>query len=394
MRARHHPFAAWFKRSLPTRPLPPERQRYFQTLSRLYLIAIFTYVLDLVPMFWLLGDKALLGITLAGLAGTLIAREVHRRGYMGSAVLLLLTMMTAHMFTAIGVYGSGQGFELYFALIMLIIYISDLSQGVKLLVSAGLLALTAWQLMTVGDAPAANALSPLAADLLLVANLTTVSLLFGVILRQLEGITERLELNYRRQANHDALTGVYNRRAMLAEVERAQASGTPFALLMLDIDHFKRINDRYGHKRGDRALCHVVECLRLNMREEDMLGRYGGEEFIAVLRGMSHDEAMGIARRLIAGVRETPYWLDVQRELTLTLSAGVAVNGEVQDIDALVAMADRRLYAAKRSGRDRVCGRDDEMAEDGEGAAAEASRAVMGRAAEEMRMALGSPGRS
>ncbi|WP_163650339.1 GGDEF domain-containing protein [Modicisalibacter sp. 'Wilcox'] len=356
MRGIFRPLQARLARMLPVRALPPERQRYFHTLSRLYLIAIITYVVDLIPLFWLLGSRRLLAVSLVGLAVTLVAREIHRRGYMSSAVLLLLGMMAAHMLSALQVYGSGRGFELYFALTLLITYISALDQRLKWLVSTGVLTLTAWQL--VRDGASGGMLAPGVANAVLVVNLATVSVLFGVILRQLEGVTERLEVSYRRQANHDALTGVYNRRAALKAVERAQFDGAPFALLMLDIDHFKRINDTYGHKCGDRALCHVVECLRLNLRDEDMLGRYGGEEFIAVLQGMDREEAMGVARRLRACVSDTPYETQSHGTLSLTVSIGVAVPREAADLDALVALADQRLYAAKRSGRNRVCGHD------------------------------------
>ncbi|MBZ9538980.1 sensor domain-containing diguanylate cyclase [Modicisalibacter tunisiensis] len=356
MRGIFRPLQARLARMLPVRALPPERQRYFHTLSRLYLIAIITYVVDLIPLFWLLGSRRLLAVSLVGLAVTLVAREIHRRGYMSSAVLLLLGMMTVHMLSALQVYGSGRGFELYFALTLLITYISALDQRLKWLVSTGVLTLTAWQL--VRDGASGGMLAPGVANAVLVVNLATVSVLFGVILRQLEGVTERLEVSYRRQANHDALTGVYNRRAALKAVERAQFDGAPFALLMLDIDHFKRINDTYGHKCGDRALCHVVECLRLNLRDEDMLGRYGGEEFIAVLQGMDREEAMGVARRLRACVSDTPYETQSHGTLSLTVSIGVAVPREAADLDALVALADQRLYAAKRSGRNRVCGHD------------------------------------
>jgi len=356
MRGIFRPLQARLARMLPVRVLPPEHQRYFHTLSRLYLIAIVTYVVDLIPLFWLLGSQRLLAVSLVGLAVTLVAREIHRRGYMGSAVMLLLGMMTVHMLSALQIYGSGRGFELYFALILLITCISALDQRLKWLVSAGVLALTTWQLTRNGTP--ASGLTPGVADSVLMVNLATVSVLFGVILRQLEGVTERLEVSYRRQANHDALTGVYNRRAALRTIERAQLSGAPFALLMLDIDHFKRINDTYGHKCGDRALCHVVECLRLNLRDEDMLGRYGGEEFIAVLQGMDREEAMGVARRLLACVSDTPYETDGHGALSLTVSIGVAAHQEATDLDVLVALADQRLYAAKRSGRNRVCGHD------------------------------------
>ncbi|WP_136066510.1 GGDEF domain-containing protein [Modicisalibacter radicis] len=367
----------WRALSLPACPLPADRQRYFHTLSRLYLIATVVYLFDFIPMFWLLADTRLFIVSVAGLGMTLVARELHRRGYMGAGVLLMLATMTAHMLVAIGTYGSGLGFELYFALILLVTYISALSQVAKLGVSLVVMGLTTYQLMGVPETTVVDRLGGWAPQALLIANLATLGVLFAVILRRLEGVSQRLEISYRRQAHHDALTGVFNRRAVLREVELAMDNARPFALLMIDIDHFKPINDRYGHKRGDRALCHLVECLRESLRDEDTLGRYGGEEFIAVLHDKRHGEALCAAERLAATVRETPYALD-GGDLHMTVSIGVAANGEALDIDGLIALADRRLYQAKRDGRDQVCGDDAPSMQD-------ASPVVLDRAAEQMR---------
>lgn len=347
----------WRAFIFPACPLPPERQRYFDTFSRLYVIAIATYALALLPMFWLLGNSRLFTITLVGLGTGLGARELHRRGHMTSGVSLLLAVMTWHMLESIHAFGGGVGFELYFALILLIVYISALPPAAKGLVSLSVLALTALQLTALGGQAPSWPYSPLAHDILLVANLTLISVLFGVILRGLEGVTERLERNYRREASLDALTGVYNRRAVLKAAEQAAHGERSFALLLVDIDYFKRINDEYGHELGDRALCHLVECLRLGLRDEDVLGRYGGEEFIVVLNDMTLTDAMGVADRLTAQVRERPF-ATALAPLHMTISIGVAVSSQASGLDALIALADRRLYHAKRSGRDRAVGED------------------------------------
>ena len=102
----------WRSFMFPACPLPPEQQRYFHTLSRLYVIATVTYVLALLPMFWLLGNVHLLAITLIGLGSVLMARELHRRGYMTAGVSLVLAGMTWHMLESLDAYGAGVGFEL------------------------------------------------------------------------------------------------------------------------------------------------------------------------------------------------------------------------------------------------------------------------------------------
>lgn len=347
------PGGKWRSRLFPACPLPPERQRYFDTLSRLYVITAMAYLLGLLPMFWLLEDGSLLAITLLGLFLTLASQALHRRGHMASGVILLLAVMTWHMLEALRAFGSGLGFELYFALILLIVFISAMSQPAKVFTSLSVLALTALQLTSLRSQAPSWPYSPLAHDTLLVANLALISILFGVILRGLEGVTERLERDYRREETCDALTGVYNRRAVLQVAERALRDQRPFALLLLDIDHFKRINDSHGHALGDRALCHLVQCLCQGLREQDVLGRYGGEEFVVVMHDMTLADAATVAERLAALVRERPYGMATE-PLHLTVSMGVAVSAQATSLDRLIALADRRLYRAKQAGRDRI----------------------------------------
>lgn len=157
-----------------------------------------------------------------------------------------------------------------------------------------------------------------------------------------------------RQGLQDVLTGISNRRAfdarLAAEVEVAAAVG-PFALVMLDIDHFKDINDRYGHPTGDGVLRWLGARLEAAARRGDFVARYGGEEFVAILPGATIREAARWADRLRRSMRDDPAkGLDA----AVTVSAGVAVWRAGDRGADVVAHADKGLYAAKRSGRDRV----------------------------------------
>ena len=155
----------------------------------------------------------------------------------------------------------------------------------------------------------------------------------------------------------DYLTGLLNRRAFDAElrrqIDRASRTGLPLALVMLDIDHFKQINDRFGHAAGDRALCDVAELLRHEQRSGDTLARVGGEEFAFVLFGAGAEEARTFAERVGNEVQS----LRVEGA-ALSLSAGVAALTGA-DPEALLLGADRALYAAKSAGRRRVALWDD-----------------------------------
>ena len=161
---------------------------------------------------------------------------------------------------------------------------------------------------------------------------------------------ERLEI----MASTDELTQVYNRRAIEeigAKLEaEARRYGKPFAVLLLDIDHFKRVNDRYGHKTGDMVLKDFTNRIREALRDVDEFGRWGGEEFMVLARNSGIDEAAEFAGRLVAMIANRP----IDPVGKITTSIGVAVSRESETFDEVVLRADRALYTAKRNGRDRV----------------------------------------
>ncbi len=162
-------------------------------------------------------------------------------------------------------------------------------------------------------------------------------------------------------AMHDGLTGLANRRAVVQALERglAQAarSGDGYALLLLDIDQFKLINDSHGHLTGDLVLRELAARLRGCVRAQDMAGRYGGEEFMVLLPGTSAEGARTVAEALRRTVQEQPF-AGERGAIAATVSVGLgaieAGGGDAPDATALIASADRALYAAKAGGRNRV----------------------------------------
>lgn len=155
-------------------------------------------------------------------------------------------------------------------------------------------------------------------------------------------------------ATHDALTGLMNRRAFEAAMcDRPARTARPFALLLIDIDHFKRINDRYGHAVGDAVLRHCATLCRRQLRHGDLLARIGGEEFAAVLDGVSPQEANAMAERLCRVVRTERITIDGST-ISTTISAGICHSSAMEGgFDAMMRMADSGLYRAKNAGRDR-----------------------------------------
>ncbi|WP_146205162.1 sensor domain-containing diguanylate cyclase [Spiribacter halobius] len=169
---------------------------------------------------------------------------------------------------------------------------------------------------------------------------------------------ERANRHLRRMARDDALTGISNRRHLTSELRRARAAaaryGDGLAVLMVDIDHFKRINDNEGHQLGDQVLVSVADTLRRCLRASDTLGRYGGDELCAVLPHADAEAALAVAEKVRRTVHELAFRGRGPRPVCITCSVGVAVLVGDERVEALLARADDALYQAKRAGRDRV----------------------------------------
>jgi diguanylate cyclase (GGDEF)-like protein len=180
----------------------------------------------------------------------------------------------------------------------------------------------------------------------------------GILLR-LQDVTENRRLlgELRRLATEDGLTGTMNRRYFLELFQReaAASQATPMALLLFDVDHFKSVNDTYGHKVGDQVLVALVARVSGALRAGDLLGRYGGEEFIVLAHQVNPDAAARLAERLRHAIGSAPMATSVG-DVLVTVSVGVAAwDGVGQlDIDAMIQEADCALYVAKEAGRNRV----------------------------------------
>ncbi|HZF45859.1 MAG TPA: sensor domain-containing diguanylate cyclase, partial [Sphingomonadaceae bacterium] len=160
-----------------------------------------------------------------------------------------------------------------------------------------------------------------------------------------------------RLAHHDALTGLGNRRAFdeaFREVQdRKRRHGEQAALLAIDIDHFKRINDQYGHGAGDQVLRSIAGTMPRHVRPMDKVFRIGGEEFVAILPGASSDQAREIANRLREAIASAPIPIE-EGAIDVSVSIGVATTAEAREQGELMELADRALYEAKTAGRNRV----------------------------------------
>ncbi len=181
--------------------------------------------------------------------------------------------------------------------------------------------------------------------------LETLLYVIGMAFVTLAMVKERAELRYKRAALSDPLTGIGNRRAFLEAAERLLAERKPAVLLLCDLDHFKRLNDSYGHAVGDQALASFGQVLSTRTREHDLCARIGGEEFVCLLRDADRDTASLLAERIRREFAGLPF----VAEDVLSVSIGIAEAGAAEhDLSRLMVQADQALYAAKAAGRNRV----------------------------------------
>jgi two-component system cell cycle response regulator len=188
----------------------------------------------------------------------------------------------------------------------------------------------------------------------------------GVVLSfaVLDAQAERLTAQLYESSIRDALTRAHNRRYLVerlaGEIAYARRHGTRLSLVLFDIDHFKRINDTHGHLAGDDVLRETAALVQRMIRAEDVLARFGGEEFVVLVRGIEHDNVGRLAERLRAAVERLEV-ASVDQVLRVTISVGYASLDELPEAqrtgDGLLRRADERLYRAKSGGRNRVFGR-------------------------------------
>lgn len=167
-----------------------------------------------------------------------------------------------------------------------------------------------------------------------------------------------LSKKLRNLADHDGLTGIFNQRSFMeaatAQIALAHRNKQPLSLIAMDLDHFKQVNDTYGHQAGDRALQICAQKMKESSREHDLPARVGGEEFAILLPGTPLEDALLAAQRLRSTIENAAINLEDGTHFHLTASLGVATLEADETLESLMKRADQALYSAKQNGRNRV----------------------------------------
>ena len=286
---------------------------------------------------WLWAPVPLLGLVFAVLLDNIHARIVVLAVVMSAQFALSARLMVGHWRTT---PGHGKQFVL-----------AGLGLLALVVVLRACMVLAGWAVLTT-----IHDVNPAQSMLFSLTPLALVLATLGMVVMTKERADER----NRTLALVDELTGLPNRRyaqqTLLQHLAQAQRAQRPLSLLMLDIDHFKGVNDSHGHLSGDKVLKQLAEIIRSRVRVQDMVGRWGGEEFVVILPDTDADGAGALAEQLRAEVQQARFSSLSGQPIALTISIGVHAlhHNDGNGLETMVGMADRALYRAKAHGRNRV----------------------------------------
>ena len=308
-------------------------------------------------VFFLAVDSPLLAwlnVVSIGMYAAAYGLLVRRRN--SPALLLIWTEVVAHAAIGTMLVGWDSGFHYYLLMFIPAIVVS----GGWRRVMAPLIVLFFSYLGLHAAAHAVGALAPLGESALQILNVFNVSIFFAMAsytARFYYGLVRKSERKLRELATREALTGLSNRRHLmdlaLPEIARARHASETLSLVLADIDDFKQINDGHGHEAGDLVLTRASRLFREACRTQDIIARWGGEEFLFLLPNTEPDDAVDFAERVRAGIADM--LIDHAGEtIAFTLSMGVAILATGEDLDDAIGRADNALYRSKTDGRNRV----------------------------------------
>lgn len=308
-------------------------------------------------LFLFLGSPILAWINVVSVAMYTVAYYALKRKNNRLAVRLIWLEVVGHSALGTILIGWGSGFHYYLLMFVPVLFMTMPLRG-ALLSLVGLwgyyvgLDVLMWFIGPV---------QPISSGALLGVHLFNLSVVFGMFsylsyFYLSMGLSAQRKL--RRLATVDSLTGLLNRRhgTYLAEKEiaRFQRAGHPVAFMLLDVDHFKMINDHHGHETGDIVLTSIGQIIPAQLRAQDLVARWGGEEFLVILPGTGIDSAMASAERLREALRSYDWKAVVGKPIQVTISVGVSELCESDDMASVIRRADQALYRGKVGGRDRV----------------------------------------
>ena len=337
-------------------PIRERRPQFWQVAKRCCQIAA-TVDVAFFFLFHVLGSPILAWVNVISVAMYVVAYRALGKKQNILAIGLIWAEVIIHAGLGIVLIGWDSGFHYYLLMFIPALFVS---MGLRAAVMS-LLGLWSYYVALYLVMWFIDPVQPIAPGALLAVylfNLSVVFAMFSYLSFFYLTMVTTANRKLRRMATTDPLTGLFNRRHMTYLVEkelaRYQRSGHPVAFLVFDIDHFKAINDQHGHEAGDRVLEKVASIIKAQLRTQDLIARWGGEEFLAVLPDTGLSSAQASAERVREALLAHDWLAKTGERIDITLSAGVSEFRRDDDLNSAINRADRALYRSKEGGRNRV----------------------------------------
>lgn len=347
---------------LPPEPLAPEHGRFFLIFNYFALLALAIHG-ALVPIFIALDLTGLAAFNLLSVSLWTAAVALNRAGRPRCALAIAMFEVSTHAIVAVIWLGTAAGFHYYLLLTPPVLFVAP-----RLPTAAKLVLVAVTGMLFLGLDASGLLMTPLAPQealtlhLLAYGNVGATFIALAALSYYYHRVATHAEADLRRAnerlellAHRDELTGLMNRRCMMefigAEAARSGRTERPYAVVLIDVDNFKAINDRYGHGAGDQVLSALAQTMSTAIRRTDRLARWGGEEFLLLLPETDREGALEVAEKIRTCTAASPVRFG-QAELRVTLTLGVCVCHDTAD--HCIVSADHALYEGKRSGKNRT----------------------------------------
>jgi diguanylate cyclase (GGDEF)-like protein len=332
-------------------------ERYWMLYEHGVLIALVIHAAFIV-LFYFIGSALMAAFNVGSVLLYALCIKLIHAGYRNLVIVLCWLEVLTHAVLAVRSIGWDSGFHYYLLVIIPLIYASSSRKVINIILMTLLICMS-YILMDayMRTVDPYISVSRNALDYIRYANILFTFGFLGYIAFVYVHTVALAEKQLLLQATTDPLTRLYNRRYLLEiagyELKQFNRSRKPFSFIICDLDDFKNINDRYGHEAGDRALMTVSDLLRNQLRENDSIARWGGEEFLILMPDTSIDSANEIAGRIRNSIAAAQLKLG-KANLPLTMTMGVSEIRPGETIDACISRADQALYRGKQSGKNRV----------------------------------------
>ncbi|MBL1262853.1 GGDEF domain-containing protein [Methylomicrobium sp. RS1] len=331
--------------------------RIFMVINSVGYIGILVH-LALIPIFYALGFPELSFLNIASSILWISAWLMNHQDRYNTAILLMTVEVISHTLLVVPTVGWQAGFQYYlFAAVPFTLFNNRFEGKAIIFISVALCIEFLLLSIYTSNRPPSPLLSDNLVKLLDRTNIVIAFAAQGVISYYFRLASIYLEQELEKQAHTDPLTGLYNRRRMLdfllQQGKLAEREQTALSVAFVDIDHFKKINDNYGHETGDQILSAVAEFVKRQLRKGDTLARWGGEEFLLLLPHTDLDGARVLAEKICATVAEHVFQID-GKDYSVTLTIGLCEHRTEHPIEKSIKLADIALYRGKQAGRNRV----------------------------------------